>query len=438
MSSAIEKYLSNYAEPEVQALAQLPDSVQYQQVLVIPACNEAADFLDRLPSTPQRTLLIVIINQAPQSAPKITAGNRRLEQSLRAFGQTLWSLADPTSMALQRKPSSSFDVLLVDRFSPGHEIPKHRGVGQARKIGADLALSMIAAGIVNSPWIHNTDADTELPAAYFESGQSRHPDAAAVLFPFQHRCDLNDPVGFATRLYEFSLVYYVAGLRWAHSPYAFQTVGSCFAIQAKPYAQVRGFPRRAAAEDFYMLNKLAKVAPIVELDCAPIQIQARTSDRVPFGTGAAVGQMLKMQDPSRQYLFYDPRVFACLQACLAALEPLWTAGDSSRNALLQAIQAPGALPLAPTELVAALGSIGMPNALDHAFRQSSDIDQFKRQVHAWFDAFRTLKLIHLLRANFFPSLPVQQLLALQVFNKIADSEARLARMASVELSTRSV
>jgi hypothetical protein len=425
MRSVVEKYLAQYAELEVQALRQRPASAYYKQVLVIPACNESAGFLKRVPRPRQPILLIVVINQAPQAKPQVAAANRRLARSVRAFGQTLWSVADPVSMALYRSPSRPFDLLLVDRFSPGHEIPVDGGVGQARKIGADLALSMIEAGLVDSPWIHNTDADTELPASYFESGQIRHAGAAALLFPFKHRCDLNDPVGRATQLYEFSLFYYVAGLRWARSPYAFHTVGSSFAVHAKRYAQVRGFPKRVAAEDFYMLNKLAKVAPIVELDCAPITIKARTSERVPFGTGAAVGQMLKMQDPVRDYSFYHPQVFACLQACQSALAPLWDRGSPGRSALLQTIQAQGSLPLSPARLVGVLGSVGMPKALEHAFRQSKDSSQFERQFHSRFDAFRTLKLIHLLRDDFFPSMPLQNLLVQQFYSQIAGNDPRL-------------
>ena len=425
MSKVVKKYLTEYAEPEIQALRQGPISVHYQQVLVIPACNEATDFLTRLPPVRQPTLLILVINQAPQARPQVTRHNQELAQSVAALADPLWSAVEPTPMALFRSSPKLYDILLIDRFSPGHEIPENGGVGQARKIGADLALSLIEAGTVQSPWIYNTDADTDLPTAYFQAGQAQHPDAAAVLFPFRHCTDLEDPVGRATHLYEFSLFYYVAGLRWAGSPYAFQTVGSSFAVHAKRYAQVRGFPKRAAAEDFYMLNKLAKVARIVELDCAPISIRARTSDRVPFGTGAAVSQMLEMKSPVHQHLLYDPQVFACLKSCLAALGPLRKAGVPGRDALWRTLRAQTSLPLPADQLVDALCSIGIIKALEHSFRQSRDHSQFERQIHNWFDAFRTLKLIHLLRDEFFPSMPLQPLLTQPLFGQIATLDPRL-------------
>jgi hypothetical protein len=53
----------------------------------------------------------------------------------------------------------------------------------------------------------------------------------------------------------------------------------------------------------------------------------------------------------------------------------------------------------------------MDQALEHAFRQSGDLEQFTRQVHTWFDAFRTLKLIHALRDSELPSISYATLMA---------------------------
>jgi hypothetical protein len=47
-------------------------------------------------------------------------------------------------------------LLVIDRASPGHELPPRQGVGLARKIAADLALALLAGGSIESPWIHCT------------------------------------------------------------------------------------------------------------------------------------------------------------------------------------------------------------------------------------------------------------------------------------------
>jgi hypothetical protein len=419
MKKVVGKYLLGHAEPQIEALSGLPQSVRYEQVLVIPACNESADFLQRLPPSGGRKLLVLVINQDANAAPSVRATNEALASAARSSADTIWVAGEQTKMELLRSSDQPWDFLLLDCFSPGRELPIDGGVGQARKLGADLALTLIDRGQINSPWIHNTDADTELPATYFRSGQDQCQDAAAVLFPFQHRCNRETEVGRATLLYEFSLRYYVAALDWSGSPYAFQTVGSSFAVHAARYAQVRGFPKRAAAEDFYMLNKLAKVADIVDLDCAPIIIHARTSDRVPFGTGAAVAQMLNMQDAFKEYTFYDPRVFACLRASLATLEILWELGSVSSTSLVQGIQSLDPPPLPAEQLADALCSLGLLRALEHGFRQSANLQQFERQMHAWFDAFRTLKLIHHLRDEYFPSVPLAQLGSKPIYQQIA-------------------
>jgi len=48
-------------------------------------------------------------------------------------------------------------------------------------------------------------------------------------------------------------------------------------------------------------------------------------------------------------------------------------------------------------LLQGLADLGVARALGHAFRQSKNLHQFTRQMSTWFDAFRTLKLIHILR-----------------------------------------
>jgi len=215
-------------------------------------------------------------------------------------------------------------------------------------------------------------------------------------------------------LYELSLRYYVAGLKYAGSPYAFNTIGSTMAVNAFHYAKVRGFPKREAGEDFYLLNKLAKVGPVLELEagpgCEPIEIESRRSDRVPFGTGAAVNRIAGLDDPVRDFRFYHPAVFELLKAWLESWPGIW----DSRSCDLEAIRlkdAPGDTVSEQRQRVlrAGLEKMKALDALAHAFRQSSDPDQFSRQMHTWFDAFRTLKLTHFLRDQALPSVSFREL-----------------------------
>ena len=212
----------------------------------------------------------------------------------------------------------------------------------------------------------------------------------------------------ATRLYELSLRYYVAGMKFARSPYAFHTIGSTMALSALHYAKVRGFPKREAGEDFYLLNKLAKVGSVLELDAdfenEVIEIESRRSDRVPFGTGAAVNKIAGFADPLKEFRFYNPAVFSLLKTWLQVLPAIWHAGSPELGFSIFQKQVSDSRNQEIQSLLTGLKAMKTGQAIEHAFRQSSNLEQFTRQVNTWFDAFRTLKLIHFLRDRHLPSI----------------------------------
>jgi hypothetical protein len=177
----------------------------------------------------------------------------------------------------------------------------------------DVAVRAYWRGHLRSPWIFSTDADATLPRDYFATRAA--PDSAALCFPFRHVGVSDATVTRATLAYEFELRYRVLGLWHAGCSYAFHTIGSCIAVHAESYAGVRGFPQRAAGEDFHLLQKLAKLGPIEIPETDPILLESRASDRVPFGTGPSVQRLLDGQP----LLLDDPRCFDALRLELSAL-----------------------------------------------------------------------------------------------------------------------
>ena len=431
----MEKYLRLYAEPETKVLEKmlttLPDQQHWSNVVVIPACNEGPAFLRPSPPCKGRSLMILVINESASAQAHVRATNQELATAVHTQFSTQWQSGPTDGLTLLRDPKSARDLLLVDRFSAGRQLPLKGGVGHARKIGADLASWLINHQRIDSHWIHCSDADVQLPDTYFSYSNTLAAASkkyAAINYPFRHRVDPDDPesveVARATQLYEFSLHYYVAGMKFAGSPYAFHTIGSTLAVNAHHYAKVRGFPKREAGEDFYLLNKLAKLAPIHEpfagSDCKPILIKARRSERVPFGTGAAVNKISAMADPVSEYVFYNPGVFVLLRDWLQALPTIWDSGSTELSEdLFQ-----GRIDVAGKRqgLIAGLKEVGTQKALEHAFRQSRDQDQFTRQVHTWFDAFRTLKLIHYLRDQRLPSINHAALRTDQIFQQLSERD----------------
>jgi hypothetical protein len=285
-------------------------------------------------------------------------------------------------------------VLLLDRFSVERLLPQGQGVGLARKIACDVALALVADGRVLGPWIRCTDADVEVPDDYFLSLPNglAGEGVSAAIYPFVHVPEGDALQKEAMRLYEAYLYYYVAGLKRAGSPYAYHTIGSLIAINATSYAVVRGFPKRQAGEDFYLLNKLAKVGRVVQAEGTPVEIRGRVSHRVPFGTGAAVQTIRAQLAAGSDYQVYHPKVFDALGVWLQALQDF--SNDPSLDSLRKTIHT--ASDDWGEQLLLALEGQGAFSAVLKASEQVSGKQLFRRLME-WFDAFRTMKLIHALR-----------------------------------------
>lgn len=395
------KYLARYAELETaiaQALlstAAKPNNWQY--CLVIPAYKESPAFYQRLTTTllkQHAVLLILVVNQ-PDCLSSVDASNRYLWQNL--IDDTHGGQAHH-NLQLRAIPASCSALLLVDRFSPGQQIPEKQGVGLARKIGADIALTLIDSKHIACPWIYTSDADAHLPDNYFSALDSdtcnNRGQSAAAIYPFKHLCD-DSPVGQATRLYEQRMQQYVDGLHSAGSPYAFQTIGSAIAVAAKHYAEVRGFPKRSGGEDFYLLNKLAKTGAINKLQEPEIIIEARQSDRVPFGTGPAISKLLLETNIQQAKIFYHPQIFVSLKTWL---DTMATSQTYTLNEL----------PL-PASTLQALQSIDAMKAIEAARKISTSEQSYNKHLHTWFDGFKTLKFVHFLRNNRYPNVSLHEI-----------------------------
>ena len=338
-------YLARYgAANEAPAI-----NARYRHVLVIPVFDEAEHFLNTVIPDDAEDLLIIVVINAPDHLPDDHPSVENTRQmNARLNGLHRYDAA------------SRIDVLGLDRVSPGCRIPQRQGVGLARKLGADVATRYIQDGTIESDIIFTTDADARLPTDYFAAPIG---EAAAWIYPFTHVARDQKLLERAT-LYELHMRYYVDRLAHAGSPYAHHALGSTLAIAVDAYAQVRGFPRRNAAEDFYVLNKLAKVGRITPLSAPTIELEARYSDRVPFGTGPA----LTKASASNKFESYAPATFDALKIFLAA------ASNCTRPTAGRA-----------AELADELGFA--------AFLDRSPVPT-ARQIHTWFDGFRTLKFVH--------------------------------------------
>jgi hypothetical protein len=395
---SVEQYLSRYAEPEAR-LAERIDGVR-ELAIVLPVLAESERALDGLRNAARelegRALVILVVNARPSATPEQRQQNAALLQELLRRDHTV---LDEAAFMVD---DPDFDVLVLDRSSPGRELPLRQGVGLARKIGCDLALALCFRKRLSCPWLFWADADAALPREHF--AQTRRALAApeldgavALCFPFRHVASGDAEVTRATLVHELCLRYHVLGLASAGSPYAHHSLGSALAVEASAYAAVRGVPKRQAGEDFYLLDKLAKVGKLGRPRGEAITIAARRSPRVPFGTGPRVERILKEQ----QALVACPEAFRTLGALLRGLDLV----ALERRA--EPLDAP--LAALPARERAAGGhvleALGMRASARVAVQASGS--DLRRRLHTWFDALRTLRALHLMREAGLSDVPVR-------------------------------
>ncbi len=374
----VSKYLSTYAEPEVDLLGSFTDGY-FQHVLIIPAYRETTAFIDPYINGKFSSILLILVINQPNDESDCSP-QQQLYNHLDTNCPTLWHNQHLTLFECA-DPSSA--ILCIRRYEADLRMKPNQGVGIARKVAADCALKLTQTMHVGSHWIASTDADAELPDDYFSQLQQQQR-VAALTFNFQHHVT-DDAVSQATQLYEQSLHYYQAGLAWAGSTYAFYSLGSCIAINTFDYAKVRGFPKRSGGEDFYLLNKLAKIGTIQHCPEVTVTIRSRCSDRVPFGTGPAVAKILQLESPAL-YQYYHPEVFRELQICLHGL---------SRLSIAEQITAwQDCLEPSHFEWLTAQG---LERIFLHQQRQNITQEQLQQHITHWFDGLMTLRFIHHMR-----------------------------------------
>jgi hypothetical protein len=373
--AAVERYLDRNA---IQGRWQLAGEVRagFAGAIVIPSLAEG----DRLFTTLQSLagnpaqwtahfLVVVVINQGAAAE----AGQQR---------QNVLDLARLAGLGVRSKLCLAW----VDAASPGCEVPDRlAGVGFARKLGMDLALERLDWS--GDPLLICLDADTLVEAGYLQAIAShfRHSTLGAAVLPFRHQPGAGPAQQAAIDRYELFLRSYVYGLHLAGSPYAFNSVGSAMACRGSAYVRCGGMNCRKAGEDFYFLQKLAKTDGVGRLAGTTVFPEPRVSERVPFGTGRSMARLLAGE--ARAVLFYPAAAFRIIA------EWLQVAGEN--------LSGPAEQVFAQAETISPVLAGYLDQSGWHTIwprLQSTHNSSPKRlqAFHAWFDGFRTMRLLHLL------------------------------------------
>ncbi len=377
-------------------LGQFDRSRSYRQAVIIPALAEA----DHLPLTIRSLCNNVPKGILDETLVLVVINNRPMEISAKTNQAELKEWIENNVLTLKWLEGQSQDVpyplAWVDASSPGNELPPWGGVGLARKIGCDSVLAFLLE--LNKPIIlrdfifFSLDADTLVSPDYIKNAghEFRRSRCAGGTIPFKHQQADSSANQATIDAYEAFLHYYVAGLRWAGSPYAFHTIGSCLCFTADGYIRAGGFPaRRQAGEDFYFCMELAKTGGICEIKNTMVYPSARISHRVPFGTGRSMAEAAL--NGKKDIPVYDFRVFVCLRELLTAVS---TNADRGVDRIFADLKNPVTREF--------LESRGFSAIWDRFQRQYKTRASLLNAFHRWFAGFVTLKSIHLLTEKVWP------------------------------------
>lgn len=426
-ASLLNDYLERYGagHPWVLQAGSLED---IEQVVVIPAFAEKdlvfatlASLADNRNESLETSMILCVVNNKANASVSDKQNNADTLGMLNALIQKKplnhFNCSPHVQACMQKITGRPLRLGYVDASSPGMEISSNAGgVGMARKIGMDMALRLPANSSPIPRLILSLDADTLVQPNYlsairnaFVSGKTR-----TGIVAYEHQIPSDEREQTAICTYEIFLRYWVYGLQYARSPYAFHAIGSTMVTTADSYLAVRGMNRREAGEDFYFLNKLAKTGPIQRIRETVVYPSARVSKRVPFGTGAMIDKMLSGANPD--YLFYDPCAFGILKEWLLLIEQSF---DRSAEEII--VRAGKIDPC----LTSFLLSRSFMSVWPKIRRNTKNEKVLNKQFHHWFDGFETLKLINYLTKEHYPR--ISQTRALNVMFEMKNRKCAEAR-----------
>ncbi|MEN6330388.1 MAG: hypothetical protein ABFD57_00210 [Smithella sp.] len=413
----LQKYLQKYSAADKWKLI-AGNTENISLVVVIPAYAEKemlfstlASLAQNSPSSLKYSFVLCVINNKKNSPHEIKINNQQtleyLDILVNSKNPEQLNLKQDLKEKLQLIAEAELRIGYIDASSQGSELNDNEGgVGMARKIGMDMALNLLSQSTSIKKLILCLDADTLVQKNYLDAIKDYfHKKVKTAIVAYEHQEADTDEGKAAIYCYEIFLRYWILGLKYAKSPYAYHSIGSTMVCSADAYLAVRGMNRRQAGEDFYFLNKLAKIGNINYIKETCVFPSARASFRVPFGTGKRIQRFLSHEQ--EEYILYDPRIFEILAKWLQLMEKPFHCDEKDILIKTEAIH-----PSLPSFLT----DYQFEDVWKRIRRNVKNEDTLNSQFHCWFDGFKTLKLINYLTREFHP--PINMFMAVDSLLKM--------------------
>ena len=322
---------------------------------------------------------VVVVNNSENCSPEVREINEKTYLQLLDWKKQ----NDRTGMVLHPIYAGSVEA-------------RSAGAGMARKIGMDEIVRRFNDLDRGDGIIISLDADCLVSENYLTEIErtfltDKHCFAATL--NFRHRIDetIGEKQQGGIRLYEDYLHYYKKALDFAGFPNSIYTIGSAFAVRADAYVKQGGMNRRQAGEDFYFLNKLTHLGKIPEIENAFVYPSARVSDRVPFGTGAAMSKWMNSEaDLSVTYNF---SAFIDLKKLFAQVGSFYKCDEVVITAVKSSLSEP---------VQEYLDAIKFDEKIVEINKYSSTLAAFIKRFFQFFDAFLIMRFLNISHQNFYP------------------------------------
>ena len=218
-------------------------------------------------------------------------------------------------------------------------------------------------------------------------------DLNSATIAFHHRVedlDETDPLRRATEQYEMYLHYYRSALEYCGYPYPYFTIGSAFAVTAETYTKAGGMGKQQSGEDFYFLQKVFPLGKTGFIDTTCVYPAARTSDRVPFGTGPALQKMLNENTTVK--MTYRFKAFGSLKILFDNLDSFFKQPDGIVNTFTGNL---------PEYLSVFLQKDGFSEKIAEINRHTATLSNFRKRFFQYFNAFKIVKYLNFVHPDYF-------------------------------------
>lgn len=380
----VQKYLRKHDQPKW--IVNSASKSFFNNIIVVPAIKESNNIpllIKSLENNNEKyfkdTLIILVVNNNINDSQEIKDDNKNLIRYLDDYNS---------------QKNKKLNIRYIDACSKDKAFDdKFFGVGVTRKLGMDKALKLFDYSSQRKKILISLDADCTVSQNYLETIIKKYncDNLDSAVIGYEHTLPEEKNHRAAIINYEIFLRYYVLGLRYSKSHYAFHSIGSTISCDYINYIKAGGMNKNKAGEDFYFLEKLAKVGKVDQLKEVLVFPSARVSHRVPFGTGPRINRFL--QNVKDEYKLYNPKSFDILK--------YWHEIISDAEKL----KYPDKIFILTKNFQVGLNKFLIDqdffNRWNNVLKNSSSNEQLKKQINNWMDGFRTMKLIHFLRDFYF-------------------------------------